>query len=156
MPDPDGGPGVPDGAPLHDAPPPVEPVLLETLTIDVSVQSPISSAVVLAAGHTYQLIASGEAIVRDDDLGRFEGDADYWYNGTFFGDRAGDVDMGLAVNDFDGDDSRAPNWGDFNDSHVYQATVAGNDAVLTAQFFDPDFGNGNSGSLTLEIWGPPP
>lgn len=154
VPDPDGATGTPDAAP-PDGAPPIEPVLLETLTIDVAEQDPIHSTVVLVAGQSYQLLASGEAIVRDDEVGRFAGDADYWYGGALLGDTWLGVDFGIAVNDFDGSGSRAPDWGEFSDAHVYKATIPGNDAVLTAQFFDNNYGNGNSGSLTLEIWGPP-
>ena len=156
VPDPDGGAGTPDGAAAFDAAPPVEPVLLETLTIPVTSDDPVQSTVILLAGQSYQLIASGEATVRDDDLGRYEGDADYWYGGGLVGDGWLGVDFGIAVNDFDGSGSRAPDWGEFADSHVYQATIQGDGAVLTAQYFDNNYGNGNSGSLTLEIWGPPP
>ncbi len=156
LPDPDGGPGVPDGAhPLPDSAP-VEPVLLETLTIPVTSSEPVESSVVLVAGQSYRLVASGTAIVRVDDvLGRFDGDADYWFNDVARGDTSDGVDLGLAVNDDDGTSSRTPDWGEYTGSHVYEATIPGDDNLLSAVFFDPDYDNGNSGSLTLEIWGPP-
>lgn len=154
LPDPDGGSRTPDAAGADAAP--VEPVLLETLAIDVASEQTVQSTVVLLSGRTYRLVASGEAVVRDDDLGRYMGDADYWWGGIFDGeDSYGGVDYGLAINDIQVDGSRSPDWGEFADSHVYETTMPGNDSVLSALFFDSNYGNGNSGSLSLEIWGPP-
>ncbi len=155
LPHPDGGAATPDGAP-PDGAPAIEPVLLDTLTIDVTSAAQVQSAVVLLSGQAYQLIASGEAVVRDDDAGRYRGDADYWYGSIFGGDGFGGVDYGLAIDDTVIDGDRSPDWGEFADSHVYQATVTGTGAPITAQYHDSNYGNGNSGSLTLEIWGPPP
>jgi hypothetical protein len=134
----------------------VEPVLLETLTVPVTDSEPVQSSVVLLAGRTYRLVASGTAIVRDDDAGRYNGDADYWWSDLISGDTSGGVDLGLAVNDSDGNASRSPDWGGYSDSHVYQASIPGNDKKVSAVYFDPDYDNGNSGSLSLEIWGLPP
>jgi hypothetical protein len=53
------------------------------------------------------------------------------------------------------DGTRSPDWGAFSSSHSYTFVMAGTGATLTAQFHDPNYDNGNSGSLTLEIWGPP-
>jgi hypothetical protein len=153
LPDPDGGPGVPDAAPLPDAPP-VEPVLLETLTVE-SNGNTVQSSFALEAGATYRLVASGELVVRDDDAGRFSGDADYWYGVVLSGDGFDGVDFGVAIDDTEVDDERSPDWGEFADSHIYQATIPGTGAQLTAQYHDNNYGNGNSGSMSLEIWGPP-
>lgn len=148
-----GGTIVPfDAAPTFDAP---TPVLLETLVIDAAATAPTQSSVVLLAGASYRLVASGVVAIRDDG---FSGDADYWWDDDLpevVGDSAGGVDIGLAVNDSDGTSSRAPDWGPPVLSHTYEVSLTGNDAVLSAQFFDPNNGN-NSGSLSLEIWGPPP
>jgi hypothetical protein len=153
VPDPDGGPGVPDSAP--DGPPAVVPVLLETLTVE-SNGNTVQSSFALEAGSSYRLIVSGEIVTRDDDVGRFNGDADYWYGGIFgANDGFNGVDFGVAIDDSDIDGERSPDWGEFADSHVYQATMSGTGAQLTAQYHDHDYDNGNSGSLTLEIWGPP-
>lgn len=161
-PGPDGGgfssPGSDAGKSSSDAavPPdgaPVEPVLLETLTIDSHSTVPVESTVVLLAGASYRLVAAGVVAIRDDG---WSGDADYYWDDDtpwLVGDDIG-VDIGLAVNDADGSGARSPDWGDYTDSHVYQATMPGSDSVLSAVFFDPDNSN-DSGSLTLEIWGPP-
>ena len=155
LPDPDGGPGVPDAAPvLPDGLPAVVPVLLETLTVE-SNGNTVQSSFALDAGATYRLVVSGEIVVRDDDAGRFNGDADFWYGVVLGGDGFGGVDFGVAIDDTDVDDDRSPDWGEFADSHVYEANIPGTGAQLTAQYHDNNYGNGNSGSLSLEIWGPP-
>jgi len=152
----DSGPGAPDATAVSPDAAPVEPVLLDTLTVSVTTNVPVQSSVVLAAGQTYRLVASGTAVVRDDDLGRYMGDADYWWGGIFDGqDSYNGVDYGLAIDDTHVDDSRSPDWGPFADSHVYETTMPGTGSVLSAVFFDSNYNNGNSGSLTLEIWGPP-
>jgi hypothetical protein len=133
---------------------PVEPVLLETLTIQAVDTEPVQSTVVLASGSSYRLVCAGVVDIRDGD---YSGDGDYWWPNDLplaIGDSVNGVDMGLAVNDTDGTDSRSPDWGDFSGSHTYEATIPGTDTVLSAIFFDPNHGN-NSGALTLEIWGPP-
>ena len=93
--------------------------------------------------------------MRDDG---WSGDADYYWADDLpditRGDSAGGVDIGLAINDTTIDNNRSPDWGSYTDSHVYETTMAGTGATLTAQFHDPEYSN-NSGSLTLEIWGPP-
>lgn len=151
----DSAPGAPDATPPSPDAAPVEPVLLDTLTIQAVDSDPVQSAVVLLAGRSYRLVATGVVDIRNGD---YSGDADYWWPNDLPGvisDSAGGVDMGLAVNDTDGNSDRSPDWGDYDGSHVYEATIPGNDKVLSAVFFDPDNSN-NSGSLTLEIWGPPP
>ena len=156
VPDPDGGVATPDAA-APDGAPPIEPVLLDTLTIDVTSPAEVQSNVVLLSGEAYQLIASGEAVVRDDGAGRYRVDADYWYGGIFDGeDSYLGVDFGLAIDDTVIYGDFSPDWGEFADSHIYQATITGTGAPITAQFHDSNYENGNSGSLTLEIWGPPP
>ena len=145
---------MPDAAPLPDAPP-VEPVLLETLTVE-SNGNTVQSSFALETGATYRLVVSGELVVRDDELGEYGGDADYWYGGIFEGeDGFNGVDYGVAIDDTDIDSERQPDWGAFIDSHVYETTIAGTGAQLTAQYHDSNYGNGNSGSVSLEIWGPP-
>ena len=153
----DGGGGDIDGsAPAPDAAA-IAPVLLETLTIQADEGvAPVQSTVVLKNGSSYRLVASGVVVVRDDG---WSGGADYYWQDDLpdvtRGDSSGGVDLGLAVNDTDGNANRSPDWGSYTDSHVYEATMAGNDSVLSAIFFDPNYDNGNSGALSLEIWGPP-
>lgn len=156
LPDPDGSPGLPDATPPPPDGPPVAPVLLETLTIQATGEV-VTSSVVLSADASYTLVASGEVVVNDDG---FSADSDYWWDDGIPGlgfDGFDGVDYGLAINDLDVDGTRSPDWGEFSpDSHSYQTTMPGTDGVLTAQFHDRDYDNGNSGSLSLEIWGPPP
>ena len=150
----DGSPDPIDAAPPTPDSAPVEPVLLETLIIDAAETDAIQSTVVLQTGSSYRLVASGVVDIRDND---YSGDADYWWPDDLPGlisDSAGGVDLGLAINDTTIDGNRSPNWGDFADSHVYETTMAGTGSTLTAQFHDPNYDN-NSGSMTLEIWGPP-
>lgn len=149
----DSAPGATDAAPLPPDAAPVEPVLLETLTIQATGEI-ARSTVVLEAGASYRLVASGVVDIKDGD---YSSDADYWWgNGTpwLVGNSSGGVDIGLAIDDTTIDDNRSPDWGDYAGSHVYETTMAGTGATLTAQFHDPNYGN-NSGSMTLEIWGPP-
>lgn len=138
------GPEPPDGAALA-------PVLLETLTVPATGEV-VPSTAPLRAGASYQLVASGVVSVRDG----YSGDADYYWDDVFGigGDSAGGVDIGLAIDDPTIDETRSPDWGEYSSGHSYQAEVTGTGAALAAQFHDPNFGN-NSGSLTLEIWGPP-
>ena len=146
---------MPDAAPvLPDGLPAVVPVLLEILTVE-SNGNTVQSSFELDAGATYRLVVSGEIVVRDDDAGRFNGDADFWYGVVLGGDGFGGVDFGVAIDDTDVDDDRSPDWGEFDDAHVYEANIPGTGAQLTAQYHDNNYGNGNSGSLSLEIWGPP-
>jgi hypothetical protein len=147
---PDGAPAAFDAAPPADAPPP--PELLETLTVQATGEVETSNTL-LELGASYILIAAGTVAVRDDG---YSGDADYWWSDEFGfgGDTTGEVDLGLAINDIVVDSSRSPDWGDYSSGHSYQVTMEGTGAVLTAQYHDPNFEN-NSGSLTLEIYGPP-
>jgi hypothetical protein len=133
---------------------PVEPVLLQTLTIFAGRMTPSSrrrppGRVELPAGRN----RGGRGARR-----RLDGDADYYWADDLpditRGDSAGGVDLGLAINDTTIDNNRSPDWGSYTDSHVYETTMAGTGATLTAQFHDPEYSN-NSGSLSLEIWGPP-
>lgn len=153
LPHPDGGVGTPDAA-APDGAPPIEPVLLDTLTVPADGQT-VTSTVVLVAGASYQLVASGELVVNDDG---FSADSDFWWDddlpGVGFNGFDG-VDYCLAVNDTVVDGNCSPDWGDFAGSHTYESTMAGTGSTLVAQFHDRDYENGNSGSLTLEIWGPP-
>jgi hypothetical protein len=157
----DAQPGVPDATPgPFDAAPPsfdaTPPELLETLTV-LATGEVETSDTVLESGATYILVAAGTVVVNDDG---YSADSDYWWDDDLPGigvDGFDGVDYGLAVNDTDVDNSRSPDWGGFDSSaHSYQITMAGTGATLTAQFHDRDYGNGNSGSLTLEIHGPPP
>lgn len=155
LPDPDGGASVPDGAQSVPDATLVEPVLLETLTVE-SNGNTVQSSFPLLAGVSYRLVVAGDIVVRDDELGRYRGDADYWYGGLFEGeDSFNGVDYGVAIDDTDVDGERSPDWGEFADSHNYETTFAGTGSQLTAQYHDSNYGNGNSGSLSLEIWGPP-
>jgi hypothetical protein len=150
----DSAPGTPDATPVPPDAAAVEPVLLETLTIEAQNTDPIQSSVVLVVGQTYRLVASGVVAVRTDG---WSADADYYWDDRFPGvpgDSAGGVDYGLAVNDTGGSSSRSPDWGEYTQTHVYEAVIPGNDKFLSAVFYDFDNSN-DSGSLTLEIWGPP-
>lgn len=149
----DAGPDPFDGAPPSPDAAPIEPVLLDTLTIPATGEI-VTSTAVLETSASYRLVAQGVVDVRDGD---YSGDADYWWSndlGFIGGDSSGGVDLGLAIDDTTIDGNRSPDWGDYTDSHIYQASMTGTGSTLTAQFHDPNYGN-NGGSLTLEIWGPP-
>jgi hypothetical protein len=113
----------------------------------------VTSSVILAAGITYRLLASGTY----DIGGGTAADAEYWN----FANPGGPLDLsddnftdaGLAVDDVTGTNIKQPRWGPYQPSHIYQVDFNGAGSTVVANIHD-DFPSNNHGALTLEIFGP--
>jgi hypothetical protein len=125
---------------------------LETLTIPCTGQVVVSQ-LTYSSAQNYRVRASGLCKV-DEFLGNdIFVDAEYVL-ATFPRNREGAVDVGLGLYDTTLGFDKAPDWGSYNASHVYEITGPGFDVPVTVRFHDKAnnaYGN-NSGSLTLEIF----
>ncbi len=113
--------------------------------VDTASASPVVS-LPLAAGVTYRLRATGTATVIDG----LEGDAEYW---DFPNRRDSGCceDVGIGIDDPIIDLDTRPDWGPYNEAHIYEIEWMGTGAAISAQYQDTYYGN-NSGTLTLEIY----
>jgi hypothetical protein len=135
-------------------PSPTRIVLLETLQVPAS-GAAVSSRTSLKSGVSYRLRASGTITV---DCCAAQGDAEWvrFPNGqvSHTCGTTPDVMFGIGVNDTGKDASRTPFWGAFNSARVYEIGFVGLGAPITLDYHDC-FYHDNSGSLTVEILGPP-
>lgn len=112
--------------------------------------SAVVSGTVLQRGVTYTVRASGVVSVGNGTIADAEWQV--FSDGTVVTacQTTPPIDMGLSVDDDVNDDFKLPDWGGYNDSHVYSTSVVGAGLPLTFRFHDcyyPD----NSGTLTIEI-----
>jgi hypothetical protein len=123
---------------------------LDVLSVP-GVGTPVSSSIVLTAGVTYRLRASGTW-----DIEGTAADAEYWNfdNGPPFDDSCDNfTDAGLAIDDVTINGPKQPRWGPYQPTHIYEIDHLGTGAALVANIHDDDLSN-NGGALTLEIYGP--
>jgi hypothetical protein len=144
--------------PTFDAPP--MPDAGSTSTLIETIQVPCNGMVVTsvhtyASGTTYRVRASGQCKV-DEFLGA-DILADAEYQGTTIPrDKDSGVDTGIALYDTTLGFDKQPHWGAYTATHVYEITGPGFDVPVTVRYHDKSsfaYGN-NSGSLTIEIFGP--
>ena len=150
-------PGTPDGsADGPDAGEPAVEVLVDTLTVPSTGE--VVTSIVLDAGVTYRLEASGIAQVSSSG-GGFSADAEYFWQdsdpSSVFDGQGGDppVDVGIAIDDPTVNGTKTPDWGLPTVDHVYSISWPGEDAAIDAQFHDRNFTN-NSGDYTVKIFAP--
>jgi hypothetical protein len=124
-------------------------VVVETLTIPAD-GTEVPSTTVLQAGVGYQLRAMGTYTFKLNPVPSM-GDAEYvGFDINALMDSVSGVDVGLAVNDTTVDSNRTPRWGQYTNTHVYEAPWIGDGAVITAKLHDGQYAD-NSGTLTLQI-----
>lgn len=136
-----------DGASvLPDAAQPMWAVV-ETLLVDTANPQPTVSQLSLQSGVEYRLRVSGTIT---NVIGNSSGDADWWDFGAPK-DHGCCEDIGLGIDDLVVDDmDTKPDWGPYDESHVYQVQWTGDGTTIAALYQDTYYGN-NIGSLTLEI-----
>jgi hypothetical protein len=120
--------------------------VVETLTVPGD-GSNVVSQMVLEGNVAYRLRASG-TFNMNTNLD-WMADAEY-YNFAAPIDAVSGVDLGIGVDDATVDAVRAPHWGDYADSHVYEIDFPGTGAAITANYHDAVTYD-NEGSLTLAI-----
>jgi hypothetical protein len=141
--DPDGPPTI-DGSMQPDAPQTY--VEVESLTIP-SNGNTVTSSTILTLGAPYRLRASGTFIIQSG-VGT-QSDAEYW-DFAVMNDGVTGVDIGIAVDDTVVDETKNPDWGPYDPSHVYEIGYLGTGAAIVGQLHDGNYAN-NTGSLTLTI-----
>jgi hypothetical protein len=128
--------------------------LLETLSVPVDGSS-VRSTTTLTSGQLYRFRASGTFIIGGPGFA----DAEYSFpaNNSFSFNNCNNspsgVDLGIGISDSINDNSKFPFWGAFNPLHVYDTVMVGQGFPVDLNYHDCNYGD-NSGSLTVEIFGP--
>lgn len=157
---------VATATPAAAQPPPPGYELVETvpLTSIVAVEGgTIPSSIVLQAGVTYKLRASG-TVRLNTSPGGWTLDAEYFWQGVnpgVFYDENGTFDAGVAINaPYTGLGLVVPpNWGPYNSStHTYQVDFVGLGAPITFNVWDSAgaYGDNSSSDLQVQIFAPIP
>ena len=128
---------------------------VETLQVPANCSS-VASTTVLQSGVTYQIrvsgtVNTGNGTSADAEFADFSNLPTSLMNNC--DNSATGIDIGLAINDSQMGQTKAPNWGAFKTNHTYVSTIQGNGQPLSFSFHDCDCSD-NSGFLSVEIRAP--
>jgi len=128
--------------------------LLETLSVPTN-GGAVQSTNVLLAGVDYKLVAFGSF-----NIGGFQADAEYIWNGfipgTFDHCVFGGLpvcDYGIAIDDTTVGGFKGIAWGAYSSTHTYQQDYTGTGQTLGFSFHDDNFAD-NTASLGMQIFAP--
>jgi hypothetical protein len=118
--------------------------------------STVMSTTVLQSGLTYQIrvsgtVNTGNGIMADAEFADFSNLPTSLLNNC--DNSATGIDIGLAINDTQMGQTKAPNWGTFKTNHTYVTTIQGTGQPISLSFHDCDCSD-NSGFLSVEIRAP--
>ena len=120
--------------------------VFDAFSVDSADAAGTESSVILEAGRTYEITVSG-TVTLGVDPSRHVADAEFFNLGSnplVPLDFVGSQEIGIGVDGSDLD------FGSFDPSNVYTATVVGDGSTINVFFQDSNYGD-NSGSFSVEI-----
>ena len=116
----------------------------------------VTSDTILECGMVYHIRAHGTFVIGGPGDGLADAAyADFTSPFSHCNYNPADVQLGIGINDSSIDNDRFPDWGAFDQEHVYNIDFMGEGKPISINYHDCYYGD-NSGGLTVEIFGTSP